>query len=315
MNIGIYQTVNAHAPAIHWWLAHDPRFGPQLYEGAEPRPNKLAIGNIAQELRNDEQTQEINEELYDIHQESLREMENKRESLENGIPRIECTSEYFKFNKQFQYSVWSNYFGSCYSPEFAPLADKLIFAQSTTKQSAMFYITQYAFNILSLTELTNHCKIWWEDHMLMGGDDIGKWKEIWYRDYHDQCIADLNSGKLQYMWQLNFAHWDLFEALLDNGDGKFELDYSLDRLFEQKHNPEDVYGQNDALGHIKENNIDHLVVDVEWFKNTDVILDYLGVSNSQILKDTAKLYHTRYYAVKHAYKKLYNKYYVKGDQE
>lgn len=315
MNIGIYQTVNAHAPAIHWWLAHDPRFGPQLYEGAEPRPNKLAIGNIAQELRNDEQTQEINEELYDIHQESLREMENKRESLENGIPRIECTSEYFKFNKQFQYPVWSNYFGSCYSPEFAPLADKLIFAQSTTKQSAMFYITQYAFNILSLTELTNHCKIWWEDHMLMGGDDIGKWKEIWYRDYHDQCIADLNSGKLQYMWQLNFAHWDLFEALLDNGDGKFELDYSLDRLFEQKHNPEDVYGQNDALGHIKENNIDHLVVDVEWFKNTDVILDYLGVSNSQILKDTAKLYHTRYYAVKHAYKKLYNKYYVKGDQE
>jgi len=315
MNIGIYQTVNAHAPAIHWWLAHDPRFGPQLYEGAEPRPNKLAIGNIAQELRNDEQTQEINEELYDIHQESLREMENKRESLENGIPRIECTSEYFKFNKQFQYPVWSNYFGSCYSPEFAPLADKLIFAQSTTKQSAMFYITQYAFNILSLTELTNHCKIWWEDHMLMGGDDIGKWKEIWYRDYHDQCIADLNSGKLQYMWQLNFAHWDLFEALLDNGDGKFELDYSFYRLFEEKHNPEDVYGQNDALGHIKENNIDHLVVDVEWFKNTDVILDYLGVSNSQILKDTAKLYHTRYYAVKHAYKKLYNKYYVKGDQE
>ena len=315
MNIGIYQAVNAHAPAIHWWLAHDPRFGPQLYEGAEPRPNKLAIGNIVQELRNDEQTQEINEELYDIHQESLREMENKRESLENGIPRIECTSEYFKFNKQFQYPVWSNYFGNCYSPEFAPLADKLIFAQSTTKQSAMFYITQYAFNILSLTELTNHCKIWWEDHMLMGGDDIGKWKEIWYRDYHDQCIADLNSGKLQYMWQLNFAHWDLFEALLDNGDGKFELDYSLDRLFEQKHNPEDVYGQNDALRHIKENNIDHLVVDVEWFKNTDVILDYLGVSNSQILKDTAKLYHTRYYAVKHAYKKLYNKYYVKGEQE
>jgi len=315
MNIGIYQAVNAHAPAIHWWLAHDSRFGPQLYEGAQPRPNKLAIGNIVQELRNDEQTQEINEELYDIHQESLREMENKRESLENGIPRIECTSEYFKFNKQFQYPVWSNYFGSCYRPEFAPLADKLIFAQSTTKQSAMFYITQYAFNTLSLPELTNHCKIWWEDHMLMGGDDIGKWKEIWYRDYHDQCIADLNSGKLQYMWQLNFAHWDLFEALLDNGDGKFELDYSLDRLFEQKHNPEDVYGQNDALRHIKENNIDHLVVDVEWFKNTDVILDYLGVSNSQILKDTAKLYHTRYYAVKHAYKKLYNKYYVKGDQE
>ena len=61
--------------------------------------------------------------------------------------------------------------------------------------------------------------------------------------------------------------------------------------------------------YIKEYNIDHLVADVEWFKKTDQILDYIGVSNSQILKDTAKVYHTRYYAVKHAYQKLYNKYY------
>ena len=312
MNIGIFQTVNAHAPAIHWWLAHDPRFGPQLYEGTSPRPNKLAIGNIVQELRNDEQTQEINEELYDVHQESLREMENKRESLENGILRIDCTSEYFKFNKDFKYPVWSNYFGNCYSPEYAPLVDKLIFTHATTEQSAMFYITQYAFNTLSIVELTNHCKIWWEDHMLMGGDTIGKWKELWYRDYHDQCIADLESGKLQYMWQLNFAHWDLFNALNENS--KFDLDYSFYRLFEEKHNPDDFHGQNDTLGYIKENNIDHLVVDVEWFKNTDVILDYLGVSNSQVLTDTAKLYGERYKTVVEAYDILYNKYYVKGEQ-
>jgi hypothetical protein len=148
----------------------------------------------------------------------------------------------------------------------------------------------------------------------MGGDTIGKWKELWYRDYHDQCIADLESGKLQYMWQLNFAHWDLFDALLDNGNGKFDLDYSFHRLFEEKHNPDDFHGQNESLGFIKENNIDHLVVDVEWFKNTDVILDYLGVSNSQVLTDTAKLYGERYKTVVEAYDILYNKYYVKGEQ-
>ena len=312
MNIGIYQTVNAHAPAIHWWLAHDPRFGPQLYEGTDPCPNKLAIGNIVQELRNDEQTQEINEELYNVHQETLREMENKRESDQKQHLEL-CRDIAQKFNKDFKILRMYNYFGNCYSPEYAPLVDKLIFARATTEQSAMFYITQYAFNTLSIVELTNHCKIWWEDHMLMGGDTIGKWKEVWYRDYHDQCIADLESGKLQYMWQLNFAHWDLEKALRVYNRESFELDYSWN-IFEEKHNPDDFHGQNDTLGYIKENNIDHLVVDVEWFKNTDVILDYLGVSNSQVLTDTAKLYSERYKTVVEAYDILYNKYYVKGEQ-
>jgi len=113
------------------------------------------------------------------------------------------------------------------------------------------------------------------------------------------------------MWQLNFAHWDLYHAQLD-GNNSFKLDYSFHRLFERKHETTDEIAQDLSLSYIKNYNRDHLVIDVEWFKKTDKILDYLGVSNSQILKDTAKLYHTRYYAVKHAYKKLYNKYY-KGE--
>ena len=299
--IGIYQTVNAHAPAIHWWLAHDPRFGPQIYEGRTPTPDNLAIGNIVSEMREDSG---IETHLYNSHQESLRMMENKRETNNS----IDCTTDYFKFNNKYKYPVWSNYFGGAYSPQFAPLCDKLIFAKSTVKQSAMFYITQYAFNKMPAENIDIHTKIWWEDHMLMHGQEIGQWKEIWYRDYHDQVKQDAMSGKLQYMWQLNFAHWDLYHQLLHD-EPAFKLDYSFHRLFKEKHDPSDIESQNQSLTYIKEYNIDHLVADVEWFKKTDQILDYIGVSNSQILKDTAKVYHTRYYAVKHAYQKLYNKYY------
>ena len=162
MNIGIYQTVNAHAPAIHWWLAHDPRFGPQIYSGFEPTPEQLAIGTIVEENRYNHL---IDQDLYEIHQETLRMMENKKET-DGGI---NCLSEYFKFNEDFQYPVWSNYFGATYNSRFSPIADKLIFAQATTEQSAMFYITQYAFNKLSIDEISEHTILWWEDHMLMAG--------------------------------------------------------------------------------------------------------------------------------------------------
>ena len=88
MNIAIYQTVNAHAPAIHCWLAHDPRFGPQLYEAMPPACDYERIGSIVQENRIVDECIDNNE--YDMHQESLREMENK-EAI-NGI--VDCTSRY-----------------------------------------------------------------------------------------------------------------------------------------------------------------------------------------------------------------------------
>jgi len=310
MNIGIYQVVNAHAPAIHWWLAQDHRFGPQIYSGLKPTPERLAIGTIVEENR---YTHLIDQDLYYSHQETLRMMENKTET-DGGI---DCLSEYFKFNEDFQYKVWSNYFGATYDSRFAPIADKLIFTQVTTEQSAMFYITQYAFIELTEDEIIEQTQLWWEDHMLMDGDIIGKWKEVWYRDYHDKCIEDFHDGKLKYMWQLNFAHWDLKKSLShidDNtGDGIFEFEYSFHRLFEEKHDYEDVFVQNESLSYIEEDKIDHLVVDVEWFKNTDVILDYLGVSNSDILKEAAQIYGRRYKQVVDAYDILYNKYYINGE--
>ena len=300
MNIAIYQTVNAHAPAIHWWLAQDKRFGPQLYQGMAPICNGEQIGSIVQEIRNED----IDADAYDIHQESLREMENK-EAI-NGI--VDCTSSYFNNLTKYSYPVWSNYFGCTKYIGTVPLGDKLLFAKSTVEQSAMFYITQYAFNKMDLSNLNDRTMLWWQDHMLMGGEDIGDWKETWYRDYHDQCIADFHNGKLQYMWQLNFAHWDLHNMLAEN-KSKFTLDYSIERLFKEKHKTDDFNAEQNAIKSMTDNNVDHLLVDIEWFNNTDVILDYLGIKNSKALDDAALLYKERYKIVCKSYEELSNKYY------
>jgi hypothetical protein len=227
--ISIYQTVNAHAPAIHWWLAQDPRFGPQLYEGYNPKPD-TASNRIVEELRFSKhfQPDNLDQAVYNVHQESLRQLENKSA---NDMNQVDCTSDYFEYTKDlYEYPVWSNYFGCTQAPLGIPMSDKLIIAKSTVEESAMFYITQYAFNKLDLNDIEDHSKVWWEDHMLLDGNDIGKWKELWYRDYHNQCIQDFKDGKLQYMWQLNFAHWDLEKALRVYNRESFELDYSWNRL-------------------------------------------------------------------------------------
>jgi len=231
-------------------------------------------------------------------------MENKEDV--NGI--VDCTSSYFNFVRKYEYPVWSNYFGATKKYKVTIDCDKLLFAQSTVEQSAMFYITQYAFNKMDLSNLNDRTMLWWQDHMLMGGEDIGDWKETWYRDYHDQCIADFHNGKLQYMWQLNFAHWDLYNMFLEN-KSKFTLDYSIERLFEEKHKTDDIDRQQTTIKSMTDNNVDHLLVDVEWFNNTSAILNYLGIENSKELDDAASLYSKRYYTVCKSYDKLFNKYY------
>jgi hypothetical protein len=300
MNIAIYQTVNAHAPAIHWWLAQDPRFGPQLYEGLDPVCSGERIGSIVQEIRDDN----IDKRIYDTHQESLREMENKE--AVNGL--VDCTSLYFNTLTDYKHLVWSNYFGCTKYPNSVPLSNKLLFARSTIKDDAMFYITQYAFNDMSEEDIYDHSQIWWEDHKLLAGEVLDNWKEIWYRDYHNQCIEDFHNGKLKYMWQLNFAHWDLHNMLVEN-KSKFTLDYSIERLFKEKHKTDDFNAEQNSIKSMIENNVDHLLVDVEWFNNTDVILNYLGIENSKELDAAALLYKERYYIVCKAYKELFNKYY------
>ena len=310
MKIAIYQTLNAHAPAIHWWLAQDPRFGPQLYEGREPcsdQFNPEKIGSIVAEMRNPNED-DITEELYEVHQESLRQMENKDYvETETALTLVDCTSDYFNFTKDLhKHLVWSNYFGVCNEPtSIVTGADKVLVAQSTVEQNAMFYITQYAFNEMTEEDIHDHSEVWWKDHMLMSGEDIGDWKEIWYKDYHEQCIQDFHNGKLQYMWQLNFAHWDLENTLHHNSDGKFELDYSIERLFQQKSDDSPINYERQLINLLDST---YLVIDIHWYNHIDTILEYLGVSSSPELEQAAELYKNRFEKLAEHYKQLLKSY-------
>ena len=308
MNIAVYQTVNAHAPAIHWWLANDSRFGPQIYLGREPFRNtpttQEVIGTIVQEMRNPED-EPITEELYEIHQESLRKMENLQS--DDGISN--CTTEYFEYSKTFEYPVWSNYFGNTKNKTASPYCDKLIFAKSKKGEDPMFYITQYAYQgFFGVHDVKSHSEIWWKDHMYMDGNTVGhgmteKWKEIWYAKYEDQCIQDFHDGKLKYMWQLNQSHWDLYHSLLE-GKESITLDYSEEKLLSRCDDTQVLINQDNRLKELPE---DSLVVEIDWYENPNIILDYLGVSNSPELTSAVALYKERFLKVREAYNKKFNR--------
>jgi len=322
--IAVYQIVNAHAPAIHWWLATDPRFGPQLYQLEDPHhtqtiPTQLDknfVGGIVTEWRH---PTDMDQTVYELHQESLREMENLVSGSSTDHIRVDCTSKYFNAMEGhwgngedpivgYQYPVWSNYFGNTNSAA-VPLSDKLIFCESSMAENCFFYVSQYAFVTLTLEEIDEHTTVWWEDHKLMGGKILDSWKDVWYNKYHQQVINDFNEGELQYMWQLNFAHWDL-HTNLKNGIDNFELDYSFDRLFKSKLDPHGILPQTETLDHIKDK-VDYLSVDINWFDNIDVILDYLQITKSDALVQSAKDYKLRFEYCREEYNKLFSKYLIK----
>ena len=80
-------------------------------------------------------------------------------------------------------------------------------------------------------------------------------------------------------------------------------------MFKEKHKTDDFNAEQNAIKSMIDNNVDHLLVDVEWFNNTSAILNYLGIENSKELDDAALLYSKRYYTVCKSYDKLFNKYY------
>jgi hypothetical protein len=308
MNIAVYQTVNAHAPAIHWWLANDSRFGPQIYLGKEPFMNTFttqeSIGNIVAEMRNPGY-EPITEELYEIHQESMRKMENL-DAFDNVS---DCTREYFEYSKTFEYPVWSNYFGNTKNKTSSPYCDKLIFAKSNKGEDPMFYITQYAYqSFTNVEDVKSHSEIWWKDHMFMDGNNVGtggmteKWKEIWYAKYEDQSIQDFHDGKLKYMWQLNQSHWDLYHSLLEDKEN-ITLDYSEEKLLERCDDTQTLINQENRLTELRS---DALVVNIDWYENPNIILDYLEVSNSPELTSAVALYKERFLKVREAYNKKFN---------
>ena len=305
--IAVYQTVNGCAPAMHWWLASNKKFGPQLYnftydtDASNPNcKDANHVGPIVLEVREDSNI--LDPAIYELHQESLRQMEN----FNPNDYVVDCTSDYFSKLTEYQMPVWSNYFGNCQNGKI-PLADKLLYCNHTPHDSCFFYVTQYAFVELDVEKIEDDTKNWWEDHKLVNNKVVDNWKDVWYNAYHKQVLKDFEAGKLKYMWQLNFAHWDLEHALLE-GKTYFNLDYSFERLFENRLS--DVDDNDSIVWQANKHKYDHMDVTVNWFDNTQAICDYLNVEQTDDMKSSAGKYRESYLNAMDRYHNLFGKYLI-----
>jgi hypothetical protein len=301
MKIAVYNSVNGSAPAIAWWLASDNRYGPQLYdfEWREANDNKN-IGGIVIE---DRDNRIVSEKVYNLHQESLRRMEN----LDANEQVSDCVSPFNEIENDYDICVWSNYFGCLKDTSTVINVDKTIINNTSAQEFQFFYISQYAFNTISHQHVDSHTNLWWQDHMLMNGSNIGKWKSVWYDQYHDYMHTQIDSGFLKYMWQLNFAHWDLYHAQA-SGSNDITLTDDPARLFGKFQEDNDADDINYTIKTYEQLNKSHIIVGDDWFKQPDYILDYLEISSSSVLDEKLKIYIDKYNSKKEQFNHVFKQY-------
>ena len=264
--IAIYGNKNGTQDSIAWWLCEEEDIGPQIYN-VPWRSGKIQaefehplLGTLVEDIR-----------TYDEHDETMRLMEN--------VPG-DFLQPWRKFDKQDYKLVWSNYFGEMCEPSQNIIADKLILCNQTREEDCFHYIISHAFKKLTKDKVDDDTEVWWKDHVYVDGKDIGMWKDIWYGKYNESMHKAFDEGKLKYMWQLNFAHWDLYHALQDNKvDVTLEDPDNYTRLFEDKlkkeyDSIEDTIMHNDGL----------IIVDPNWFVQADQILEYLEIPWTDNLK-------------------------------
>lgn len=301
MKVAVYNSVNGSAPAIAWWLASDSRFGPQLYEfESRQSDNDKNIGGIIIEDRGNSI---VSPRVYDLHQESLRRMEN----LDAEDQISDCVSPFNEIENDYNICVWSNYFGCLKDTSTAINVEKTIINNTSAQEFQFFYISQYAFNPISHQHVDSHTNLWWQDHMLMDGSNIGEWKKVWYDQYHDYMHKQIDSGLLKYMWQLNFAHWDLYHAQL-NGSNDITLADDSDRLFKKFQEDNDADDINYTIKTYQKLNKNHIVVGDDWFDRPEYILDYLEISNSNVLEENLKIYIDKYNSKKEQFDRIFKQY-------
>jgi len=292
MLIAIYGDKNGTQDSIAWWLCEENNIGPQIYN-APWRSGKIQaefehplLGTLVEDIR-----------TYDEHDETMRLMEN--------VPG-DFLEPWRKFGEWYDKLVWSNYFGAMCEPTQNIIADKLILCNETPEEDCFHYIISHAFKKLSLKKVDDDTEVWWKDHVFVDGEDIGVWKEIWYKRYHSQCVKDWHDGKLKYMWQLNFMHWDLYHAIKDNGDTAsvcMEDANNLERLFNDKlHN--DYSAMDQTLLH----NDGIVVNDPHWWNSADEILDYLDINWTQSLRKNLLDYTNIYRKKRDWYEQEFSKY-------
>ena len=209
------------------------------------------------------------------------------------------------FENAFDYEniVWSNYFGTFKSSDWKIKSDHGIIIDSTMEDFIFNYVSVYAFIPLSEDKINRDSRIWYEDHTMLDNEIVTEWKARWYSDYHDACLEEYNDGTLKYMWQLNFAHWDLANSILE-GNGKIELDFSESRLFEKFDDEEEIDFNKNIIKH----NPDSLIVPTDWHNNPKEILDFIGVSDSEVLQQSLELYKNKYNTNREKFNQLFGQY-------
>tara|TARA_R110002074_G_scaffold357391_1_gene529643 strand:- start:289 stop:1167 length:879 start_codon:yes stop_codon:yes gene_type:complete len=277
MDIAIYQNNTGSAPAIHWWLSQELNIGPELYDfnTGYCTPSGNHVGAIVIE--------DENAKYHQLHKQSMLLLDNPVN--EAGI--VDALAPFNDIKSEFDYFVWSNYSGNLINPETIIKADKSIIVDNSAEEQLFFYISQYAFAwIDTIDDVTEQTESWAREH------NIENWKEVWDSKYAKTFEQAFRDGKLNYMWQLNFAHNDLMEQLQHGKDDITLVDADDHaRLFEVKKQEQDF---TDTLFEYTNREIDHIVVGDDWFNNYEEILKYADVLSSFRLKkyiiDYTKLY-------------------------
>ena len=292
MKLAIYQNNLGSASGIHWWLSQEMNIGPEVYSFTDGylRPQHNHIGGIVIE--------DGNHPLHKQFNDSFEELDKTEYGTVDPFAKLEDVI------KDFDTAIWSNYSGNLANPDNIIKADKTILVDNTIEEQLFFYITNYAFAwIETADDVTEQSESWANEHSHIEG-----WKEEWFGKYHKEYLKAWEDGKLKYMWQLNFAHHDLADNL-NKYDNNVILGEPEDheRLFLQKRQElTEAYSQDTQFSYAN-NEVDHIVVDDNWYTSPTVITDYLGIMSSFRLKkfllDYVKMYKRK--------KGLYNTQFIK----
>ena len=313
MDIIIYQNNTGSAPAIHWWLSQELNIGPELYAFNDGycRPRGHHVGGVviedSQSPFHEKHRKSINL-LESAIDETSKETQNvvvDGKLVKNNKPiqdgTINVTRPFIKDKSKFDYFVWSNYGGNLVNPETIIQADKTLLVDNSVEEQMFFYISQYAFAwIETPDDINEQTESWIQEHT------IENWKEVWYKKHHDNMLSKWKDGDLKYMWQLNFAHNDLRNAL-ENGKEDIEFINADDhqRLFQVKNQKEDF---TETLFSYTNKEVDHIIVGDDWFTKTEDIMAYLGIVNSFRLKKYLIDYIKVYKQKKQLYTETFSKY-------
>ncbi len=274
--------------SIAWLLCQEENIGPQIFK-FDSDVNNANRGRLFNKVISDNRESKY----FDDHYLCMQRMENltngsvgklgpSQPELENES--VDFISHYRKYEEQFEHVVWANYFGRT-SNIYSRIegADKVVICRQPFIETFTHYITGYAFGEQQHSDIDTASKIWYEDHHHLDGQDTTRWKEYWYRLYHKKMHDAFDAGELKYMWQLNFMHWDLCNALVEQNHKdpeKVELNAhdDLDRIWDDRKK----VTMEDGIGEQFKVNSDKLLIKSEnWLDDLDEVLDYLEIDKTQ----------------------------------